>query len=64
MKIRGRSLQCEACGENAALTEKQFQQIDYEMFTQTSLSTVCFLLGLYSLVNWKIVNYIHKKLEN
>ncbi|GFQ00121.1 adenylyltransferase and sulfurtransferase mocs3 [Phtheirospermum japonicum] len=39
VKIRGRSLQCEACGENAMLTEQQFRDFDYEEFTQSPLST-------------------------
>ncbi|KAI3461826.1 hypothetical protein Pfo_018489 [Paulownia fortunei] len=39
VKIRGRSLQCEACGENATLTEQQFCNFDYEKFTQSPLST-------------------------
>ncbi|KAH6814418.1 co-factor for nitrate [Perilla frutescens var. frutescens] len=38
VKIRGRSSQCEACGENAALTEEQFRNLDYENFTQSPLS--------------------------
>ncbi|XP_028085729.1 adenylyltransferase and sulfurtransferase MOCS3-like [Camellia sinensis] len=38
VKIRGRSSQCEVCGENATFTEKQFQEFDYEKFTQSSLS--------------------------
>ncbi|KAJ0920599.1 putative transferase [Helianthus annuus] len=37
VKIRGRSLQCEACGENG-LTQQQFQQFDYEKFTQSPLA--------------------------
>ncbi|KAF2303839.1 hypothetical protein GH714_023746 [Hevea brasiliensis] len=39
VKIRGRSLQCEVCGENAAFTQKQFRDFDYEKFTQSSLAT-------------------------
>ncbi|KAL7124566.1 hypothetical protein ABFS83_14G056900 [Erythranthe nasuta] len=39
VKIRGRSLQCEACGENAPITEEQFRNFDYEKFTQSPLST-------------------------
>ncbi|KAK6145137.1 hypothetical protein DH2020_021957 [Rehmannia glutinosa] len=39
VKIRGRSLQCEACGENATLTEQKFRDFDYEKFTQSPLST-------------------------
>ncbi|XP_027084687.1 adenylyltransferase and sulfurtransferase MOCS3-like [Coffea arabica] len=46
VKIRGRSLQCEACGENAPLTEKQFQEFDYERFTQTPFSTAPLKLSL------------------
>ncbi|KAL6586323.1 Adenylyltransferase and sulfurtransferase MOCS3 [Orobanche minor] len=38
-KIRGRSLQCVACGENATLTEHIFRDFDYEKFTQSPLST-------------------------
>ncbi|XP_062077603.1 adenylyltransferase and sulfurtransferase MOCS3 [Humulus lupulus] len=36
--IRGRSLQCEVCGENASFTSQQFKEFDYEKFTQTPLS--------------------------
>lgn len=44
MKLRGRSSQCDVCGENATLTRQLFQDFDYEKFTQTPLSsTVCFL---------------------
>ncbi|KAL8516598.1 hypothetical protein ACS0TY_015022 [Phlomoides rotata] len=39
VKIRGRSLQCEACGENSTLTQEQFRSFDYEQFTQSPLST-------------------------
>ncbi|KAL0460442.1 UNVERIFIED_CONTAM: Adenylyltransferase and sulfurtransferase MOCS3 [Sesamum latifolium] len=39
VKIRGRSPQCEACGEIAKLTEEQFCNFDYEKFTQSPLST-------------------------
>lgn len=39
VKIRGRSSQCEACGENATLTEDHFRNFDYEKFTQSPLST-------------------------
>ncbi|KAL8226447.1 hypothetical protein R6Q57_016279 [Mikania cordata] len=38
VKIRGRSSQCEACGEHATLTRQQFQQFDYESFTHSPLS--------------------------
>ncbi|CAI9283514.1 unnamed protein product [Lactuca saligna] len=38
VKIRGRSLQCEACGENATMTLENFQHFDYEKFTQSPLS--------------------------
>lgn len=37
VKIRGRSMQCEACGENATFTQQQFREFDYEKFTQTPL---------------------------
>ncbi|XP_028125573.1 adenylyltransferase and sulfurtransferase MOCS3-like [Camellia sinensis] len=40
VKIRGRSSQCEVCGENAAFTEKQFQEFDYKKFTQSPLSMI------------------------
>ncbi|XP_065862444.1 adenylyltransferase and sulfurtransferase MOCS3 [Euphorbia lathyris] len=46
VKIRGRSLQCEVCGENAAFTQKQFRDFDYEKFTQTPLSTAPMKLNL------------------
>ncbi|KAI7998426.1 CDK5RAP3-like protein, partial [Camellia lanceoleosa] len=38
VKIIGGSSQCEVCGENATFTEKQFQEFDYEKFTQSPLS--------------------------
>ncbi|XAR67422.1 Molybdopterin-synthase adenylyltransferase [Bertholletia excelsa] len=38
VKIRGRSLQCEVCGENVTFTKQQFQEFDYEKFTQSPLS--------------------------
>ncbi|CAL5336180.1 unnamed protein product [Camellia sinensis] len=38
VKIRGRSSQCEVCGENATFTKKQFQEFDYKKFTQSPLS--------------------------
>ncbi|KAJ0751350.1 putative transferase [Helianthus annuus] len=67
VKIRGRSLQCEACGENG-LTQQQFQQFDYEKFTQSPLAVVCFLIlqfflivlvdnvGFFSMIH---LNYTH-----
>ncbi|KAJ0571551.1 putative transferase [Helianthus annuus] len=45
VKIRGRSLQCEACGENG-LTQQQFQQFDYEKFTQSPLTVAPLKLKL------------------
>ncbi|GAB4849678.1 Adenylyltransferase and sulfurtransferase MOCS3 [Ancistrocladus abbreviatus] len=39
VKIRGRSLQCEVCGENSAFTQAYFREFDYEKFTQSPLST-------------------------
>ncbi|KAK9151586.1 hypothetical protein Syun_009895 [Stephania yunnanensis] len=46
VKIRGKSLQCESCGENAALPPELFQSFDYENFTQSSLSTAPLKLKL------------------
>lgn len=46
VKIRGKSLQCEACGENAKLTEEHFRNLDYENFTQYPLSTSPLKLNL------------------
>lgn len=40
VKIRGRSLQCEACGENAIMNKQYFREFDYEKFTQTPLCEV------------------------
>ncbi|CAK7324582.1 unnamed protein product [Dovyalis caffra] len=37
VKIRGRSLQCEVCGEHSAFTQQQFKDFDYEKFTQSPL---------------------------
>ncbi|KAK1297244.1 Adenylyltransferase and sulfurtransferase MOCS3 [Acorus calamus] len=38
VKLRGRSLQCKACGEDSIFTHQLFQNFDYEDFTQFSLS--------------------------
>ncbi|KAL4185005.1 hypothetical protein AMTRI_Chr10g228420 [Amborella trichopoda] len=38
VKIRGRSLNCVACGENATFTRDSFQSFDYEKFTQAPFS--------------------------
>ncbi|RZC46195.1 hypothetical protein C5167_039144 [Papaver somniferum] len=46
VKLRGRSLHCEACGENAEFTPQVFQNFDYEKFTQTPLSTAPMKLKL------------------
>ncbi|CAL5402728.1 unnamed protein product [Camellia sinensis] len=46
VKIRGRSSQCEVCGENTTFTEKQFQEFDYEKFTQSPLSMTPLKLDL------------------
>ncbi|EOY12250.1 Co-factor for nitrate, reductase and xanthine dehydrogenase 5 [Theobroma cacao] len=39
VKIRGRSLQCEVCGENTTFNQQYFKDFDYEKFTQSPLST-------------------------
>ncbi|KAK3199801.1 hypothetical protein Dsin_023216 [Dipteronia sinensis] len=46
VKIRGRSSQCEVCGENSAFTQQQFKNFDYEKFTQAPLSTLPVKLNL------------------
>lgn len=46
VKIRGRSLQCEVCGENSAFTQQQFKDFDYEKFTQSPLSAAPLMLNL------------------
>ncbi|CAA3001413.1 adenylyltransferase and sulfurtransferase MOCS3 [Olea europaea subsp. europaea] len=48
VKIRGRSLHCEACGENAIMTAQQFRNFDYEKFTQSPFSTSPLKLNLLS----------------
>ncbi|CAA0820672.1 Adenylyltransferase and sulfurtransferase MOCS3 [Striga hermonthica] len=48
VKIRGRSLHCEACGENGTMNEQNFQTFDYEKFTQSPLSTSPLKLNLLS----------------
>ncbi|OWM85868.1 adenylyltransferase and sulfurtransferase MOCS3 [Punica granatum] len=37
VKIRGRSLECAACGENTGFTKEQFRIFDYEKFTQSPM---------------------------
>ncbi|KAM6553757.1 hypothetical protein CsatB_014519 [Cannabis sativa] len=44
--IRGRSLQCEVCGENSSFTNKKFKEFNYEKFTQTPLSSSPIKLNL------------------
>ncbi|EPS61089.1 hypothetical protein M569_13711, partial [Genlisea aurea] len=39
VRIRGKSSQCEACGENAKMSEESFRNFDYEKFTESSLIT-------------------------
>ncbi|CAK8538843.1 unnamed protein product [Lathyrus sativus] len=46
VKIRGRSSQCEACGENAIMNKQYFREFDYEKFTQTPLSEAPLKLNL------------------
>ncbi|KAJ4828485.1 Molybdenum cofactor synthesis protein 3 [Turnera subulata] len=46
VNIRGRSLQCEVCGENAAFTKQHFRDFDYEKFTQSPLSAAPLKLNL------------------
>ncbi|KAI5333825.1 hypothetical protein L3X38_023957 [Prunus dulcis] len=46
VKIRGRSLQCVACGENAPFSKQQFQEFDYEKFTQSPLTPLPLKLKL------------------
>ncbi|KAL9441669.1 hypothetical protein AB3S75_020213 [Citrus x aurantiifolia] len=48
VKIRGRSSQCEACGENSTFTQDHFRNFDYEKFTQSPLSTLPLKLSLLS----------------
>uniref|UniRef100_A0A7N0UYP3 Molybdenum cofactor synthesis 3 n=1 Tax=Kalanchoe fedtschenkoi TaxID=63787 RepID=A0A7N0UYP3_KALFE len=46
VKIRGRSSQCEVCGENSFFTPQHFKGFDYEKFTQTPLSVAPVKLSL------------------
>ncbi|CAN4103991.1 unnamed protein product [Withania somnifera] len=46
VKLRGRSLQCEACGDHAILTRQTFLDFDYEKFTHSPLSPVPLKLDL------------------
>ncbi|OMP04362.1 UBA/THIF-type NAD/FAD binding protein [Corchorus olitorius] len=39
VKIRGRSLQCEVCGDNTTFNQEHFRDFNYEKFTQSPLST-------------------------
>ncbi|PKA50542.1 Adenylyltransferase and sulfurtransferase MOCS3 2 [Apostasia shenzhenica] len=48
VKIRGRSLQCVACGENAELTQQKFRSFDYECFTQSPMSDRVISLSIFS----------------
>ncbi|XP_052178727.1 adenylyltransferase and sulfurtransferase MOCS3 [Diospyros lotus] len=46
VKIRGRSIKCEVCGENSSFKQQQFREFDYEKFTQSPLSTCPLKLNL------------------
>ncbi|KAL5802403.1 hypothetical protein ACOSQ4_030708 [Xanthoceras sorbifolium] len=46
VKIRGRSSQCEVCGEDSAFTQQQFRNFDYEKFTRAPLSPLPLKLNL------------------
>ncbi|KAM1149381.1 hypothetical protein ACFX15_029822 [Malus domestica] len=46
VKIRGRSPQCVVCGENAPFSKQQFQEFDYENFTQSPLTPLPLKLNL------------------
>ncbi|CAL1384647.1 unnamed protein product [Linum trigynum] len=48
VKIRGRSIHCEVCGENTTFTKEQFKNFDYENFTQSPLSAAPLKLNLLS----------------
>ncbi|GER54561.1 adenylyltransferase and sulfurtransferase MOCS3 [Striga asiatica] len=66
VKIRGRSLQCEACGENGTMTQEHFRTFDYEKFTQSPLSTSPMKLNLLPLedrITSKEYNEKHSKGE-
>nr|GEV45315.1 adenylyltransferase and sulfurtransferase MOCS3 [Tanacetum cinerariifolium] len=66
VKIRGRSSQCKACGENPTLTQDNFQQFDYENFTQSPLSAAPLKLKLLtpdSRISSKEYNEVVKKGE-
>ncbi|KAJ4981885.1 hypothetical protein NE237_032722 [Protea cynaroides] len=46
VKIRGRCLECDACGDNAVFTQQLFRDFDYEKFTQTPLTRLPLKLNL------------------
>lgn len=52
------------CGENSTFSRQQFQEFDYEKFTQSPLSTV-YLLSVISLPSYAIAMVIlPDKMEN
>ncbi|PHT70697.1 Adenylyltransferase and sulfurtransferase MOCS3 [Capsicum annuum] len=48
VKLRGRSLLCEACGDHAVLTRPTFLDFNYDKFNQTPLSTVILFSQLFN----------------
>ncbi|CAI0437314.1 unnamed protein product [Linum tenue] len=48
VKIRGKSIHCEVCGESTKFTKEQFKNFDYENFTQSPLSAAPLKLNLLS----------------
>ncbi|KAJ7960817.1 Adenylyltransferase and sulfurtransferase MOCS3 [Quillaja saponaria] len=46
VKIRGKSVQCEVCGDHATFDQEQFLEFDYEKFTQSPLSASPLKLNL------------------
>ncbi|KAL5729849.1 hypothetical protein ACHQM5_002744 [Ranunculus cassubicifolius] len=48
VKIRGRSSQCEVCGEDSSFTQEKFRNFDYENFTQSPFASAPMKLKLVS----------------
>ncbi|XP_050367645.1 adenylyltransferase and sulfurtransferase MOCS3 [Argentina anserina] len=64
VKIRGRSLQCVACGENATFSKEQFRDFDYGNFTQSPLTPSPLTLNILQADSRIDTKEYHEKIVN
>ncbi|KAI4306130.1 hypothetical protein L6164_029437 [Bauhinia variegata] len=50
VEIRGRSMDCEVCGENSTFTQQKLREFDYENFTRSSFCS-CHLVSIMKITS-------------